>query len=781
MWQSVLNSVGLGSPEDYVQPRLSIGSAVADQELSTGHFKIQVDAQALALTIKNAHGRIIWKSLHNLPFLSSTVGKDTVTDGNNGVFKVVEVDEKPTRLQTITKVVREDESTIKIYGGLGIKLVPPTHMDYVLTLREISHRQLQFSAEITHRDPIMENYNRLLLTYESRADEHFYGFGEQFSYASLKGQKVPILVREQGAGRGAPAASSLKEAAFSVLGSYGYTDNFATYASVPQYISSDVRSLFMENSEYMSFDMTQPDRVTIRLESDKMRGRILDGKTMLDLLTEYTTYSGRMLRLPNWVSEGVIAGIQGGTEKIKDIIQHLKEHQIPIAAVFIQDWTGQRLQDAGNGVRFTRHWWNWESDDDLYPNWENFVHELVKETEEEEGKKMRVLTYVNPLLSNVNMKPRYKRNLFNEAQEKGYLVKSPQSSSSEHQALSIQFGLGLEAGILDLTNPDTRTWIKQILKEQVWNSGISGMMVDFGEHLPCDPKKSILHSGETAATYHNHYPEEWAQLHQEIVMELEKEDEAVCFFRSGYTHSPGHMNLFWAGDQNVTWDQYYGVKSAVIGMLSGGFSGFSVTHCDIGGYNTVSTNIPGMKMTRTRELLYRWMELAAFTAAFRTSEGLIPSLNAQFYDDDESYEHFAHTAKLFTVISEYRKSVLEEAYHKGWPLLRHPVFYYPNDSTTRELTHQQFLMGSSMMIAPVLTPSTAYVKVYFPQDAQKISWRHIWTGKYYAGDGTYKAVDAPMGQPAVFIKEPRDDDGLLNGLLDYATTYYQRKAKPVSK
>lgn len=69
-------------------------------------------------------------------------------------------------------------------------------------------------------------------------------------------------------------------------------------------------------------------------------------------------------------------------------------------------------------------------------------------------------------------------------------------------------------------------------------------------------------------------------------------------------------------------------------MLSGGFSGFSITHCDAGGYNSVTSNIPGFKMVRTKELLFRWMELAALTAAFRTTEGLIPSINAQFYDNE---------------------------------------------------------------------------------------------------------------------------------------------------
>lgn len=111
------------------------------------------------------------------------------------MIRVTEIDEKPTRIQTITKIERQDEKTVKIYGGLGIKLVLPTHMEYVFTFKEVSNRQLQFSVEIVHRDDIMKNYNRLLLTYESRPEEHFYGFGEQFSYSTLKGRKVPILVR----------------------------------------------------------------------------------------------------------------------------------------------------------------------------------------------------------------------------------------------------------------------------------------------------------------------------------------------------------------------------------------------------------------------------------------------------------------------------------------------------------------------------------------------------------------------------------------------------------
>ena len=57
--------------------------------------------------------------------------------------------------------------------------------------------------------------------------------------------------------------------------------------------------------------------------------------------------------------------------------------------------------------------------------------------------------------------------------------------------------------------------------------------------------------------------------------------------RSGSIHSPRVTPLFWLGDQLVTWDSDDGLGSAIIGMLSSGLSGFSLTHSDIGGYTSI--------------------------------------------------------------------------------------------------------------------------------------------------------------------------------------------------
>lgn len=191
-------------------------------------------------------------------------------------------------------------------------------------------------------------------------------------------------------------------------------------------------------------------------------GRIVDGETMLDLITEYTSYCGRMAPLPDWVNDGVVAGIQGGSDKVRQIVQQLEQHNTPLAAVWIPDWCGQRVQQLTPNVALKRLWWNWEADATAYPDWQALVKELTND------KNVRVLSYINPLLSSTP-KPGTRRDLYQEAVNSQYLVRGPDGQ----QPYLVNSG-GLEAGLLDLTNPEAREWFKGVLKEQVWDAGISG-------------------------------------------------------------------------------------------------------------------------------------------------------------------------------------------------------------------------------------------------------------------------------------------------------------------
>lgn len=159
-------------------------------------------------------------------------------------------------------------------------------------------------------------------------------------------------------------------------------------------------------------------------------------------------------------------------------------------------------------------------------------------------------------------------------------------------------------------------------------------------------------AGESPRTMHNRYPELWAELNREFAEEWEAkqkerkesksrtsddgvrvlverqgqeaeeddedDDKLVFFTRAGYRSSARWSTLFWEGDQMVSWQRNDGIKSAVTGLLTGGLSGFSLNHSDIGGYCTVDFPLVGYR--RTEELLFRWMELNAFSTIFRTHE-----------------------------------------------------------------------------------------------------------------------------------------------------------------
>lgn len=99
--------------------------------------------------------------------------------------------------------------------------------------------------------------------------------------------------------------------------------------------------------------------------------------------------------------------------------------------------------------------------------------------------------------------------------------------------------------------------------------------------------------------------------------------------------------------------------------------------------------------------------------------------------------------------------------------MRHLVLYYPSDPIVRTITYSQYLLGADLLIAPTLEPNVSHVKVYFPKE-EGITWRHIWTKQIYAADGQEIHVNSPLQRPAVFIKEPRQDEGLLDTFINFA-------------
>lgn len=322
----------------------------------------------------------------------------------------------------------------------------------------------------------------------------------------------------------------------------------------------------------------------------------------------------------------------------------------------------------------------------------------------------------------------------------------------------ISSGKGIQAGILDLTNNDARQWFGDMLLDQVWSgANISGFMWDFGEYTPAGPDTVLANISSTPFQYHNRYPRDWAAFQRAVAKETPLFDEMVAFDRSASLGANRYMNLFWAGDQTTTWGLNDGIKSAVTIMAHMGISGYAHSHSDVGGYTTAflppppHSNSSGA-VDRSAELLGRWAELGAVSSAvFRSHEGNVPSVNAQFYTNTSTYQYYAYNARLFKSLAPYRRGILDtECKHRGWPLLRMPVVYHPDDKLARQISYQSFYLGPDLYVAPVLDPGVKELNVYLPGTDRRRTYAHVWSGKTYTAGQTVR-VAAPYGQPAVFV------------------------------
>jgi alpha-glucosidase len=704
-----------GEPGPFSGSVVGVSQGVEPGVYRVGEFAVAVDRDAgFALTVRDRSepGRVLWSSLPGESFLTTAEGEETVRE-SSGHFFIEDEIERLHPDQTIDSVERKGESLVLkgrlLGGGTG-------GVGYKISFSPATAERLRFGVEVE------KPYDRVYITYASSPDERFFGFGEQFTYFDLKGHKVPIFIQEQGIGRGEQPITWGADWQADAGGS-PYTSG----ASVPHYVTSEMRSLFLENYEYSSFDLRDEDRVQIEVFSSRMRGQILSGETPAEIIEQYTEYSGRMRPLPGWILSGAVVGLQGGTERVSEIYGDLEALGTPVAALWLQDWVGQRETEFG-----TQLWWNWELDESHYPGWD----QLRERLEEDD---VRLMTYIGPWFADDIPETKNQRNLFEEAAKNGYLVTDQDGGPYTVQTTDFS------AAFVDLSNPEARVWIKEVIKDELIGSGASGWMADFGEGLPYD---AVLSSGANPRSFHNRYAEEWAEVNREAIREAGRGDDIVFFNRSGYTRSPRFSTLFWLGDQLVDWDEHDGIKSAVTGLLSSGLSGYSLQHSDIGGYTAIDH--PLLKYHRSKELLMRWTELAAFTTVFRTHEGNRPEDNHQVYSDKETLEHFSRFARVYAAWKPYRMELVKEASETGLPVVRHPFVHYPEDPNVYGLEYQ-FMVGSELMVAPVLDPGEKSVEVYLPAGR----WVHLWSGENYGspGGGVRATLEAPMGKPVVFYRE----------------------------
>jgi len=583
--------------------------------------------------------------------------------------------------------------------------------------------------------PAVQEYNRFWAHIVAEEDEHIFGGGEQYTFLNLKGRNYPIWVREQGVGRNKSSeVTQVMDALY-----HGGGDYHTTYWPQASYMSS--RKYYIESTyeSYHELDFSEDDRNTIYWhhtvpslgtaggECVTCHLSILIKPTLMELVQ---TINPGQPELPEWVYNGAILGVQGGTDKMLQYLNDARDHGIQVAGMWIQDWSGKIVTDFG-----TRVFWNWKWNSTWYPDLDTVIKDL-----DDEG--VKVTAYITAHLNTEG-------DVFQDAANEDYWLKD----ANGNQLLQ-DFG-HFNVGTVDIISPSydcncintARSWYKELIKENMINFGFAGWMADFGEYTPIGArsKYSARWWGEDhGEVLHQTYSQEWASLNREAVEESGKLGEIMYWMRSGGITSKINQVMSWAGDQTVDWTKSDGLPSSIVSALSFATSGMGLTHSDIGGY----TGSAEYGLVRSKELLLRWAEYSMFSPVMRTHEGNEPAANHQFYTDIDTMEQFGRLTQIFTTLKNYTKEAVRQNSVDHIPVMR-PLFLMFENDTEAFNQDYEYMYGDDLLVAPVLIPGADSWTVYLPGPE---NWVHLWSDELLQGPLVYEVL-SPLGKPPVFYRE----------------------------
>jgi len=322
-------------------------------------------------------------------------------------------------------------------------------------------------------------------------------------------------------------------------------DYHFTYWPQSSYITSS-HYLFMLNSyAYATYNFIAPLYSQIAVQSDHFSGSIVvEPSNLLTLVQSTSKIYGLQPELPEWVYNGAILGVQGGTELMLKYLDEAQAHGVSVSAMWIQDWAGKISTSLG-----TRVFWNWKWNSTWYPDLDTVIKDLKE-------KNIRVLNYINPHLNQEG-------DLFKAGNEEGIFLR--QDSNIDKTYIQ-DFG-EFYCGSIDFWNEKGYEWYKKMIIEHTLDFGFSGWMADFGEYTPMDCTTSNDSVKLTNQERHNMYPNLWVKLNREAIMDEGLLGDILFWNRAGAAGTSGYSTMLWGGDQNVDWSFSDGLPSSIIGGM----------------------------------------------------------------------------------------------------------------------------------------------------------------------------------------------------------------------
>ena len=470
--------------------------------------------------------------------------------------------------------------------------------------------------------------------------------------------------------------------------------------------------IFWDNPSRQIWDMghTNPDELFVQCDHGEINLYIFLGPDLRQILDRFTSMTGCIPLPPRWgLGFHQCRYSYESAERVLEIATNFRERRIPCDAIYldIHHMLGFRVFTFG----------------ERFPNPAEMTRTL-----RENG--FRSVAIGDPGVKNDR-----KFGVLQRGVKRDVFIKAPKG---RHDYVG-RVWPG-PARFPDFLRGSVRRWWGQE-QNALYKLGINGVWNDMNEPanfalptktLPPDCRHQTDFGPAAHVEVHNVYGMQMARASREGALRLDPKARPFVITRAGYAGVQRYA-LVWTGDNSSTWEH---LADTIPMLLNLSLSGVPFCGVDAGGF---MGNASG-------ELLARWTQLCALTPFFRnhSSEGTRAQEPWAFGPEIENICRAAIQWRY--QLLPYIYSLFDKATRDGAPVMRPLMWHYQNDPQCAA-TQDQFFLGESLLVAPVIQPGVRARSVYLPPG----TWHDFWTGDSFRGRA-YVLADAPLGLLPLYVK-----------------------------
>lgn len=491
-------------------------------------------------------------------------------------------------------------------------------------------------------------------------------------------------------------------------------------ASVPFVLSSNGYGFFWHNPAVGAATFAQNRTEWVAQSTKQIDYWITAGQAPAQIVTQYMDVVGHAPTMPDYGLGYWQCKLRYfNQEQLLEVAREHKRRGLPMDVIVADYFHWPKMGD----FRFENEFW---------PDPQSMVNEL-----KELGIELMVSVWPQVSIDSENYVSLKSKNLLVRAE----------------RGMDLHMGFLGPSAFIDPTNPKTRKEVWDLCKANYFDLGIKTFWLDEAEpeYGNYDFENFRYHRGNNAEVG-NIYPQEYARMFYEGQREA-GQTEIVNLARCAWAGSAKYGALVWSGDISSTFGD---LKSQITAGLHMGIAGIPWFTTDIGGFHNGDVNDPDF-----HELLMRWFQFGAFCPVMRMHGDREPYEFVTASDGSErcrsgapnevwSYgEQTGSVLEKYLWVREslrpYMRTTMDQTRDEGSPVMR-PLFYrFPQEDRNWEI-NDQYLLGDSLLVAPVTELGARSRMVYLPDG---VVWRDINSGALYAG-GQDIEVDAPVDTIPVF-------------------------------